>query len=174
MPFDPRQAASILMAQTFVLRMRRELSGAIEPPVWPAGVVLRTLSAKPEKKLAQAAHAVLEAGFWEGGGGAPVFRQWWKAVSRDDEFDPALFFLAVDGGNVIGMAQCWTSSFIKDLAVHPSARRRGLGRALMLATFHVFAQRGSTHVDLKVREENAAAQALYRSIGMRIVSRDAG
>jgi ribosomal protein S18 acetylase RimI-like enzyme len=72
------------------------------------------------------------------------------------------------------MAQCWTSSFIKDLAVHPAARRRGLGRALMLATFHAFAQRGSTHVDLKVREENAAAQALYRSLGMRVVARDAG
>jgi len=162
------------MAQAFVLRMRRDLSGPVEPPEWPPGVVLRTLSARPDKKLVQAAHAVLEAGFWEGGGGAPIFRQWWKAVSRDDEFDPALVFLAMEGETVLGMAQCWTSSFIKDLAVHPAARRRGLGRALMLATFHAFAQRGATHVDLKVREENAAAQALYHSLGMRIVSRDAG
>lgn len=162
------------MAQTFVLRMRRELVGSIEPPVWPAGVALRTLGAKPEKNLAQAAHSVLEAGFWEGGGGAPIFRQWWKAVSKDDEFDPALVFLAMEGSAVIGMAQCWTSSFIKDIAVHPAARRRGLGRALMLAAFQAFAQRGATHIDLKVREENGVAQALYRSLGMRVVARDAG
>lgn len=162
------------MAQTFVLRLRRDLVGVIAPPVWPAGVTLRTLGARPEKKLAQAAHAVLEAGFWEGGGGAPIFRQWWKALRKDEEFDPALVFLAMEDGAVIGMAQCWTSSFVKDLAVHPAARKRGLGRALMLAAFHAFQQRGATHVDLKVREENAVAQALYRSLGMRVVSRDAG
>ena len=162
------------MAQTFVLRMRRDLSGPVEPAEWPPGVVMRALGAKPDKKLVQAAHAVLEAGFWEGGGGAPIFRQWWKALRKDDEFDPALVFLAMEGETVLGMAQCWTSSFIKDLAVHPAARRRGLGRALMLAVFHTFQQRGAAHVDLKVREENAAAQALYHSLGMRIVSRDAG
>ena len=162
------------MAQTFVLRMRRDLSGPVEPAEWPPGVMMRTLGAKPDKKLVQAAHAVLEAGFWEGGGGAPIFRQWWKALRKDDEFDPALVFLAMEEETVLGMAQCWTSSFIKDLAGHPAARRRGLGRALMLAVFQAFQQRGATHVDLKVREENAAAQALYHSLGMRIVSRDAG
>lgn len=171
--FDPG-TDRCLMAKTYVLRMRRDLSGSIEAPVWPPGVTLRTLGPKPEKKLAQAAHAVLEAGFWEGGGGAPIFRQWWKAVSKDEEFDPALVFLAMEAGAVIGMAQCWTSAFVKDLAVHPTARRRGLGRALMLAAFHAFAQRGAAYVDLKVREENTVAQALYHSLGMRVVARDAG
>ena len=177
MPFDPGQATPgrrRLMPQTFVLRMRRDLSSPTEPPVWPPGVTLETLGAKPDKKLVQAAHSVLEAGFWEGGGGAPIFRQWWKALRKDDEFDPALVFLAMENGFVLGMAQCWTSSFVKDLAVHPGARRRGLGRALMLAAFHAFQQRGATHVDLKVREENVAAQALYHSLGMRVVARDAG
>ncbi len=65
-------------------------------------------------------------------------------------------------------------AFVKDLAVHPAARRRGLGRALMLAVFQEFSRRGAVHVDLKVREENAAAQALYRSLGMRVISRDPG
>ena len=70
------------------------------------------------------------------------------------------------------MAQCWTSAFIKDLAVHPRARRRGVGRALMLMAFHAFAKRGATHVDLKVREENASALRLYRDLGMKIIARD--
>jgi len=127
------------MAQSQVLRMRRDLSGAIEVLPWPDGVVLETLDRKPDKRLVQAAHGVLEAGFWEGGGGAPIFRQWWKALHKDEEFDPELVFLALEGAEVIGVAQCWTSAFVKDLAVHPCARRRGVGRALMLAAFHAFA-----------------------------------
>ena len=162
------------MAQAFVLRMRRDLDAPIEQPAWPPGVTLRRLGAKPEKKLVQAAHAVLEAGFWEGGGGAPIFRQWWRSLRRDEEFDPALVFLAMEGEDVIGMAQCWTSAFVKDLAVHPRARRRGIGRALMLSVFHVVAERGAGHVDLKVRSENAAAIALYRSLRMQTIAREPG
>jgi len=162
------------MADGLVLRMRRDLSVALAPPRWPPGVSVRTLGPKPDRRLAQAAHAVLEAGFWEGGGGAPIFRQWWNALRKDAEFDPALLFIATDASGVVGLAQCWTSAFVKDLAVHPQARRRGIGRALMLAAFHAFAQRGAQHVDLKVRAENAAAIALYRSLGMDIVERIGG
>lgn len=162
------------MAESFVLRMRRELSGEIEAPRWPAGVSVQTLGSKPDRRLVQAAHAVLEAGFWEGGGGAPIFRQWWNAIRKDDEFDPTLVFIAVEGAEVVGMAQCWTSAFVKDLAVHPHARRRGLGRALMLTAFQAFARRDASHVDLKVREDNAPAVALYRSLGMSIVERLSG
>lgn len=160
------------MAKHYVLRMRRELSGPIEPPEWPAGITVRTLGPKPDKKEAKAAHSVLEAGFWEGGGGAPIFPRWWKALRKDSEFDPALVFIAFEDKEVVGMAQCWTSAFIKDLAVNPRARKRGVGRALMLTTFDAFAKRGAAHVDLKVREENETAQRLYQSLRMRIVSRD--
>ena len=162
------------MAETFVLRMRRDLSGALEVPQWPPGIVVRTLGQKPDRKLVQAAHAVLEAGFWEGGGGAPMFRQWWKALRKDREFDPELVFLAREGVDVIGLAQCWTSAFVKDLAVHPRVRRRGIGRALMLAAFNAFAARGATHVDLKVRGENTAAIALYHALRMQTIARERG
>ena len=161
------------MAKHFVLRMRRDLSGPVEAPAWPPGVTVRTLDAKPDRKEAKAAHSVLEAGFWEGGGGAPIFPRWWKALRKDSEFDPALVFIAYEGKDVVGMAQCWTSAFIKDIAVHPRARRHGIGRALTLTTFEAFKKRGAVHVDLKVREENETAQRLYTSLRMRIVSRDA-
>jgi len=162
------------MGPNNLLRMRCDLSGAIESPQWPNAVVLATLGARPDKKLAQAAHGILEAGFWEGGGGAPTFRKWWKALRKDDEFDPDLVFLAMEGADVIGMAHCWTSAFVKDLAVHPRARRRGVGRALMLSIFKAFAARGAIQVDLKVREENAVAIALYRSLRMQTIARERG
>ena len=159
------------MPADFVLRMRRELGGALESPRWPDAVVLQTLPVKPEKTLLKAAHAVLTPNYWEGGGGAPIFPRWWKALRKDDEFDPALFFLAMDSDGVAGLAQCWTSAFVKDLAVAPRLRRKGLGRALMLAAFEAFTQRGAAHVDLKVREDNAPAIALYKSLGMRTIER---
>jgi hypothetical protein len=96
------------MPASFILRMRRDLSGPVEVPVWPPGIVVKTLSAKPDRKLLQAAHAVLEPGYWEGGGGAPIFRQWWKALYKDAEYDPSLVFIAMDGEGVAGLAQCWT------------------------------------------------------------------
>ena len=161
------------MAKHYVLRMRRDLLEPVEAPVWPAGVTVRTLGPKPDRNDAKAAHYVLESGFWEGGGGAPIFPRWWKVLRKDSEFDPALVLLAFEDGQVVGMAQCWTSAFVKDLAVHPRARRRGIGRALMLTVFEAFQKRGAAHVDLKVREENETAQRLYQSLRMRIVSRDA-
>lgn len=160
-----------MMASEFVLLMRRDLSEGVEPLLWPAGVSVQTAGAKPDKKFLQAAHAVLGPGYWEGGGGAPIFRQWWKALHKDKEYDPALFFIATDAEGVAGIVQCWTSAFIKDLAVTPRMRRRGLGRALMLHAFHAFAARGAQRVDLKVREDNAAAIALYKSLGMRTIER---
>jgi hypothetical protein len=124
------------MGQSEVLRMRRDLSGMTEAPRWPDGVVPATLGPRPDKKRVQAAHGVLAAGFWEGGGGAPIFRQWWQALRRGEAFDPALVFIAGEGADVIGMAHCWTSAFLKDLAVHPRAR--------VLAAFKAFAARGAS------------------------------
>ena len=72
----------------------------------------------------------------------------------------------------LGVAQCWTSAFIKNLAVHPCAQGQGLGRALLLHSFQVFKQRGEPYVDLKVLESNLRARHLYESAGMRFVLRD--
>ncbi len=154
----------------FVLRMRRDLGEAIPQATWPRGILRRTIN----EHDAKAAHAVLEAGYWEGGGGAPKFRQWWSKLSKDRHFDPELCFLATDIEGVCGICQCWTSNFIKDLAVHPRARRFGIGRALMLTAFAAFKMRGAEFVELKVREENPGAQALYKELGMRVIARERG
>ena len=90
-----------------------------------------------------------------------------RAAERP-EYDPALLFLAVDDGrHVIGLAQCWTGAYLKDLAVAKSWRRRGLGEALVLHAFGVFRAMGAPHLDLKVEDGNpSGADRLYRRLGM--------
>ena len=145
------------------IRMRKILSADIPPPVWPVGT--RRLSfalAEP-----RALHAILFEAYQNGFGSVPDFEDWWSALNDDAEFDPALVIIAADmDGAPIGMVQSWTSAFIKDIAVLPAWRGRGIGEALLLSTFHAFHERGATHVDLKVMEGNATAIHLYRHLGM--------
>lgn len=63
------------------------------------------------------------------------------------------------------------SAFIKDLVVHPSARRLGLGEALLRQAFLAFAARGADAVDLKVEIDNpTGARRLYERAGMKEVA----
>ncbi|MNT84094.1 ribosomal-protein-alanine N-acetyltransferase [compost metagenome] len=72
----------------------------------------------------------------------------------------------------MGVCHCWTSTYIKNLVVHPRFQGRGLGRALLLQAFKVFQQRREGFVDLKVREDNLQARRLYESVGMRAIRRE--
>lgn len=153
-----------------VQRLRRDLASAVADPVWPAGVSLRIFTAED----APAVHRLMQVAYANGGGRVGAFDQWWPAVRDDGEFDASLCFLAVDGrGEILGAAQCWTSALIKDLVVHPDARRRGIAEALLLTAFGAFRRRGATGVDLKVELDNpSGAVRLYRRLGMRDVPID--
>ncbi len=59
---------------------------------------------------------------------------------------------------------------IQTLAVAASARRRGLGRLLLLSLLGEARQRGADEVFLEVRADNPAAQALYESVGFERIS----
>ena len=60
---------------------------------------------------------------------------------------------------------------ILNLAVAPSGRRRGMGRALVEAMLRLLTERGVHQVYLEVRESNAPARALYAAQGFREVGR---
>ena len=100
--------------------------------------------------------------------GGPAF------LRDDDEFAPDLCFLALnERQDVVGVAQCWTGAFIKDLVVHPLARRRGIATALLRRVFWEFRRRGVKHVDLKVQLDNpTGAVRLYKELGMREIALD--
>ena len=62
--------------------------------------------------------------------------------------------------------------WVRILGVRQSFRGRGLGRALLLHAFAQFRSRGMQRVGLGVDGESpTGANALYESVGMRIVSR---
>ncbi|WP_277933550.1 MULTISPECIES: GNAT family N-acetyltransferase [unclassified Pseudomonas] len=148
--------------------LRRDLTGSLPAPQWPADTRLGHY----RDELAPAIHAVLRMTQDQGGGRVAGLEQWRQQFVTDAEFDPTLCLVASNAEGILGVAQCWTSAFIKNLSVHPCAQGQGLGRALLLHSFQVFKQRGEPYVDLKVRESNLRARQLYESAGMVFVLRD--
>lgn len=152
---------------TGYIRMRRHLDADMTQPVLPPGTHFATLSATAPVAL----HTILSEAYANGFGSVPAFHDWWAALTGDSEFDPTLVLIAADSqGHPIGLAQCWTSGFIKDIAVSRLWHGKGIGEALLRTAFRVFGQRGYAHVDLKVDAGNAVALRLYRRVGMIEVS----
>jgi len=156
------------MRERLVLRLRRSLTAPVPKPAWPAGIRLAPF--EPDRH-AQWVHALLVEAYARGGGYVEPFAIWWPSLRDDSEYDPALVFMAAnEQGEIVGVAQCWTSAFVKDLAVVPAMRRQGLGAALLCRAFHVFRDRGAAFVDLKVEAHNpSGALRLYRSLGFEEV-----
>jgi ribosomal protein S18 acetylase RimI-like enzyme len=148
--------------------MRRNLAEVVPAITWPQGIVLSEY--RPD--LAEAVHRLMELGFQQGGGRVPALDVWQQRFETDPEYDPSLCFIALDAEGIVGVCQCWTSAYIKNLVVHPRAQGQGLGRALLLHAFNIFQQRREGFVDLKVLEDNLRAQRLYENAGMRVIRRE--
>ncbi|AZO28878.1 GNAT family N-acetyltransferase [Mesorhizobium sp. M1B.F.Ca.ET.045.04.1.1] len=144
------------------IRLRKSLDDALTAPHWPEGFVMRSF----EHRDAQALHALLQEVFDDGADGP--FEDWWPRIFGNTEFDTDLCFLVIDGkGLLAGAALCWSSGFVRDLAVHSDSRGHGIGEALMRHVFLTFRDRGAARVDLKTNTvKNAAAFRLYERLGM--------
>lgn len=150
------------------LLLRKDLRVPVKAAPIPFCYRIRTLVDGDEGTV----HALLSRTYAEAGDALPPLPQWWAKLSGDAEFSPDLCFLAVGvSGKIAGVAQCWTSSFLKDLAVRVDARRLGLGEALLTHCFAVFQARGAGHLDLKVEIDNpTGALRLYERCGMKVVA----
>jgi len=147
--------------------MRRDLSVPIAAANLPPGVALVPFS----HALAPACRTLLNSAYANGLGDVVPFDQWWAALSGDSEYDPTLCFVASAGAQIIGFCQCWTSSFVKDIAIDRAWHRRGVATALLTAAMREFERRGASSIDLKTDVENVAAQAAYLRLGFTIVER---
>jgi ribosomal protein S18 acetylase RimI-like enzyme len=149
------------------LRMRIDLRGEIPQPAWPEGSHVRAFHPSDATRL----HALLEHGYRNGGGSVEPFDVWLPALTGDSEFDRELCFLVEAGDELVAAQICWTSAFVKDIVVHETWRRHGLGEALLRLAFRTFQERGASGVDLKVQAQNVPAIRLYERVGMRAVER---
>jgi mycothiol synthase len=154
-----------------------EIDLAEEPaePVWPEGIEVRALRPGEER----AVYDVDMEAFQDHWDFFPVpFEEWREFFLGSAQFDPELWSLALDGDEIAGAAICsWEIrpgiGRVNVLAVRRPWRRRGLGRALLLHSFHQFRRRGRKTVDLNVDAENlTGAVGLYESAGMHVAHRD--
>lgn len=96
----------------------------------------------------------------------------WSEKALELYLGDGVAFVAVDaGGRVLGyggMLPSGDEGEILDLAVHPDARRQGLGGALLDALLAEASRRGLRCIALEVRVSNLGAIALYRSRGFAV------
>lgn len=152
-----------------IIRMRRDLGAPITAPVWPAGLLL----AEFENGDAREIHALMDLAYINGGGSVDTFDHWWADLLIDPEFDKRFCVVIKDDtSRIVGYTQCWTSSFIKDVVVHPDTRRQGLAEAMLSHAFGLFKSLGKDYIDLKVLGDNDNAIRLYKKLGFFHVTED--
>ncbi|MBN1149336.1 MAG: GNAT family N-acetyltransferase [Anaerolineales bacterium] len=150
-------------------QMQIELDAPPAAPRWPDGIDLRAV--QPDQD-ARSLHALIETAFARPGRTATSFEEWSKLMLRSDIFDPTLWFLALDGQEIVGACLGFEypgSGWVRQLAVTERWRGRGLGSALLLHAFGEFRQRGFTKAGLGVAADNPNAYSLYEKVGMRRV-----
>jgi ribosomal protein S18 acetylase RimI-like enzyme len=144
------------------LLMRRSLAEPAPPVVLPVGTQLVPLAAADAGHI----HSLLQFSYAPGYGSLRHdARDWWEALIADSEFDRNLAFVVKAGDRVVGFCLVWRSSFIKDIAVDGSFRRRGIGSALLSLAIEAMRKRGPEEIALKVDMYNANAQRLYAEFG---------
>ena len=88
-------------------------------------------------------------------------RDWLAAVLHEPRY---LVFIIEDGGYILGWSAAGEAE-IERLGVLPNQRGKGWGRALVQAIVEQFGARGVEGVFLEVRQNNAAARAIYGACG---------
>jgi ribosomal protein S18 acetylase RimI-like enzyme len=85
-----------------------------------------------------------------------------------------LFFLAQDGGNVVGTVLAGYDGhrgWLYSVAVHPAARKQGLGAALVRHAEQALTNLGCVKINLQILSGNASVTAFYESLGYTVEPR---
>jgi mycothiol synthase len=160
-------------------RMVTHMEAEPPAPQWPAGIQITTY-AEWGDDLRTLYDAVDDAfkdhrGYIE----EPpdeAFEHWQQRVKLRTETDTALWFMAMDGGEIAGVSLCHPSSrgfdergYVWILGVRRPYRQKGLGLALLRHSLRTFWQRGKRSVDLFVDGSSiTGATRVYERGGMHI------
>jgi mycothiol synthase len=153
-------------------RMRIELDAAPAEPRWPERLTVRAAT-PDDAERAYEAHQESFEDHWEHV--RMPFAEWQHWLMREG-YDPSLWFLAEEDGEIAGLSLCREQDgekgvgWVSVLGVRERWRRRGLGRALLLHSFHEFRRRGFFAAALGVDAESlTGANKLYEDAGMRVI-----
>lgn len=159
-------------------RMQIDLEKPPLQPTLPAGITIVPI--EMESELQDAILGMHEAfkDHW-GHVDTPadeLLTQWDHYLENDKDFDPTLWFLAKDGGQIAGACRCSNKlaedpdmGWINQLCVGKPWRRQGLGMALLLTAFDEFYRRGKQRVGLGVDASSLTnATRLYEKAGMHV------
>ena len=156
-------------------RLLLELKQPPPEPDWPEGISWRPHIAGQDD---YAVYETIEEAFIGHWRHVPTSYELWRHWNvEEEEFDPGLWFLALEGSTIVGALMGWPTfhsdpetGMISDLGVKQAWRKRGIGRALLLQSFQTFYQRDILKVALIVDTDNqSGAGRLYEGVGMRQV-----
>lgn len=174
-------AKALLQAHGFEVvrhfwRMEVVLDEEVRAPRWPEGISVRLFD--PARDLFPVVNAVRDEfkdhwGFFD----VPLEQElklWNHWITKDKNFDPTLWFLAMEGEEIVATALCWPKDvedpemgWIDILGVRRPWRRRGLAVALLHRAFAEFARRGKGKVGLEVDATSlTGANRVYERAGM--------
>ncbi len=157
------------------LRMQIQFDAAPPAPSWPEGISVRTYD--PERDARPLFEAVEEA-FADHWGHLPMDYDDWIGRTERQDFDPTLWFVATDGGEIAAMSLAALmipdGGWIRSVGVRRPWRQRGIARALLLHTFGELWRRDRRWAALGVDAESlTGATRLYESVGMSVRERHA-
>jgi len=127
--------------------------------VIPAGIAIRPMSRSDLPEVVAIEHASFPSPWSE-----RTFRNLLRRRNTD------MIVACSPLGDVVGYAVTWfagAEAELGDLAVHPAARRNGVGQTLLDAAVRAAVGRSADAIFLEVRVSNEGARALYRDAGFR-------
>lgn len=167
-------------------RLVVEMMGAPLAPLIPTGLIIRPFIRSQEGRAVVMAMreafrdhwGYLEQPFEE------EYREWMHWMDNDPDFDPSLWFVAVDSDDdeIVGVALCRPRivedagmGWINVFGVRQSWRERGLPLTLLRYVFGEFYRRGKRRVGLSVEVRGSTdIPSLYEQAGMRVDRQYAG
>jgi ribosomal protein S18 acetylase RimI-like enzyme len=96
------------------------------------------------------------------------------SIDRKVAVEDGLFFVAVDGVEVVGTIMAGYDGhrgWMYSLAVASGHRRRGIGRGLAVHAERALVERGCVKINLQILEENAAVAKFYEALGFVVEKR---
>ena len=149
--------------------METELHEAPPQPHWPEGISMRTFASDQDER---AVFEAVEDAFRDTWGRPRGTFERFVGMTERENFDPSLWFLAMDGDEIAGITLCKTlagEGWVDVVGVRRPWRNRGLGLALLRHALTKYHRRGTHKISLSVDAESiTGAPRLYGRAGMRV------